>query len=217
MQHNPKHYYHHNEFDVQNLELDVTISGLLRDDILDDDGSLSCRVTFCRMVNNCADNVERLQEQVAKSVDLSLWTDMEELLKDPKYKDVEIKTKDGKTLTAHKLILQARVPMFRAMFETDMQEKRSGVVETPEIGSHAMEVILHYIYTGKLHPNWSKNVEEVSELLRAAEQYECDGLVQYCNHLLITLCTEQNAKHLLEIAKLHELNHAEEDICKYLK
>lgn len=145
----------------------------------------------------------------------ALWTDMENLLKDPKYADVQIKTKDGVILTAHKLILSVRVPMFHAMFETDMQEKSSGVVETPEIGSRAMNIILHYIYTGKLHPDWKD--ADMRELLNGADQYGLDGLIQYCNHLLITLCNDQNAKYLLEVAKLHELNHAEEDICKYIK
>lgn len=70
VQHNPlTHSHHHNEFDVQNHEIDLTVGALLRDDILGDDDTLTCRVTFCRMVNKCPHNVERLQEQVAKTVD----------------------------------------------------------------------------------------------------------------------------------------------------
>lgn len=214
--HNPlTHSHYHNEFDVQNHELDLTIGGLLRDDILGDDDSLTCRVTFTRMVNKCPHDVDRLQDQVAKTVDKVLWNDMAELLKDPKDADVKIKTRDGVIITAHKLILSARVPMFRAMFETDMAEKSSGVVETPEIGSDAMNIILHYIYTGKLHENWKS--ADMTELLNGADQYGLDGLIQYCNHLLITLANDQNAKYLLEVAKLHELNHAEEDLSKYIK
>ena len=49
--------------------------------------------------------------------------------------DLEMKMNDGETLTAHKSILAARSPVFRAMLTTRMKEAATNSVEIPDFCS----------------------------------------------------------------------------------
>lgn len=107
--------------------------------------------------------------------------------------------------------------MFRAMFNTDMLESKTGRVKTPEISSGAMRIILHFIYTGKLHLNWRTWRGVVNEVLSGAKQYGLEGLVKYYDKLLVTLCNDTDVESLLEIARLYELKGAIKDLENWKK
>ena len=48
----------------------------------------------------------------------------------------------------HKNILASRSPVFAAMFEHDLKEKRENRVEIADIDSDVFKELLNYIYTG---------------------------------------------------------------------
>ncbi len=110
------------------------------------------------------------------------------------------------------ILFVVRAPMFRAMFNTEMLESKTGRVKTPQISKAAMEVLLYFIYTGKLHLNWRNWKGVASEVLSGAKQYGLEGLVNYYDKLLITLCSDTDLESLLEIAKLYELKQATQDL-----
>ena len=53
------------------------------------------------------------------------------------------------TFDCHEFVLSARSPVFRAMFQHDMAEKQSKVVEIQTLHSDVVAEMLQYIYTGK--------------------------------------------------------------------
>lgn len=230
--------------EMHNSFLEMQKEELFEGDKLGENDTLTVRLTFTKLAVDILEipNEKLLQDQVAKIESAALSLDMEQLLVDPKDADVEIETSDGTVFQAHKLVLQCmhlktnvrtchlefsktklfilylvRAPMFRAMFNTDMLEAKTGRVTTPQLSSASMRIILHFIYTGKLHLNWRNWRAVVNEVLSGAKQYGLEGLLNYYDKLLITLCTDTDVECLLEIAKLYELKQATQDLKNWKK
>ena len=55
----------------------------------------------------------------------------------------------GQDFPAHRCVLSAASPYFRAMFTSELKEKESDLVELKEMKSSTISDVLHYIYTGE--------------------------------------------------------------------
>lgn len=75
--------------------------------------------------------------------------------------DVTILTKDDKEVKAHQCILSAHSSVFRAMFSTEMAEKKVGIVEMTDIGSEGLNIFLEFCYTGEIAESWGDFFEDV--------------------------------------------------------
>jgi len=147
--------------------------------------------------------------KATKSVREYLPTDLKALEGDETSMDVRFETMDGSILRAHKILLMARSPVFKAMFGTDMKEGLSGFVNAGDMSSKGMSVVLHYIYTGQLHEDWE---EVAAEVIYGAEKYGLKGLLEYCDKMLVTICNEDNSERLCKLAQLYSLKNAESEI-----
>ena len=115
------------------------------------------------------------------------------------FADVTI-TCDGKKFRAHKLILASQSPVFKKMFEIDMRERRSGVIEVPDITPAVMSDLLAYLYTGT-----APHVDTLArELLNVANKYELPRLLSICETTLASKITVRCILEMLILAELHE-------------
>ena len=80
--------------------------------------------------------------------------------------DVSLILADGKHFKGHKAILAARSPVFGAMFEHEMEERKNGRVQILDVESDVFKEMLQFIYTGKT----TKLKEMAPELLAAADK-----------------------------------------------
>ena len=80
--------------------------------------------------------------------------------------DVSLTLADKTDFKAHKAILAARSPVFRAMFEHEMEERKNGRVQISDVESDVFKEMLQFVYTGKT----SKLEEMAPELLAAADK-----------------------------------------------
>lgn len=72
----------------------------------------------------------------------------------------------GKEFFAHKAILAARSPVFAAMFEHEMEEKKQNRVEITDMDPEVLKEMLKFIYTGK-----APSIDKLdSDLLAAADK-----------------------------------------------
>lgn len=55
---------------------------------------------------------------------------------------------DGKSIQAHKIILAAHSPIFKAMFCVDIKEEKEGTGVVDDIEADAFEERLRFMYTG---------------------------------------------------------------------
>ena len=117
--------------------------------------------------------------------------------------DVQIKCED-QTFDAHQLILSARSPVFRAMFQAEMKEKDSRQVVIRDLKESVIPEMLKYIYTGTCCVNDEKpDMEVVSALLGAADKYQMDVLKEMCENVLSSTLLIENALELLSLGDMH--------------
>jgi len=126
-------------------------------------------------------------------------SDLRRLLEDGTGSDVKLVSSDG-SVSAHRIILAMRSPVFRAMLSTEMAEARSGEIVFHDIDSSSLRNFLHYLYCGTLADGI--NDGELWVLMRLGHQYEVLPLVEECSaRLQKELTTDTAATMLLEADK----------------
>lgn len=124
----------------------------------------------------------------------------------PDYSDIKLQI-EGKTIPGHKIILAARSEYFRALLFGGMRESTQDVIPL-EVGSlPAFELLLKYIYSGRMNLAQLKE-EQILEILGLAHQYGfCElessvseflkGILNICN-----VCLIYNNAHLFQLDSL---------------
>ncbi|CAO2628114.1 Speckle-type POZ protein [Lemmus lemmus] len=105
----------------------------------------------------------------------------------------------GQEFQAHKAILAARSPVFRAMFKNDMEESRKNRIEIHDLEPQVFKTMVGFIYTGKA-PDLHSMADAV---LAAADKYGLERLKVMCERALCQDLSVENAAHTLFIADLH--------------
>ena len=155
---------------------------------------------------HCHANIaETLHEDLHKVPLDAIRKELHTLYKEEVLTDITIKC-GGQEFKAHKAVLASQSPVLRKMFEVDMKEKHTNVVEISDIDDPAvMSSLLAYIYTG----NASDLSQHVKELLNAANKYELPRLFSMC---------ESELKKKLQVSSVVEtLIWADLHNCKELK
>ncbi|CAL8122450.1 unnamed protein product [Orchesella dallaii] len=129
--------------------------------------------------------------------------------------DVIIELTNRKRFLVHKKILAGRSPVFLKMLSADMNEKRRGLVKVEDISAHTMELVLKFIYTGQLEEEWTTNPVTATELIYASEKYWLPALKEFCNKHLVRAATKTNCYKLMEVAQLHNLEQATDDLMAF--
>lgn len=100
-----------------------------------------------------------------KVPDCKLNEDLLGLFESQKFSDV-ILSVSGREYYAHKAILAARSPVFAAMFEHEMEEKKQNRVEITDMEHDVLKEMLKFIYSGKV----SLLEKMADDLLAAADK-----------------------------------------------
>jgi len=75
------------------------------------------------------------------------------LLEDSSTHDIVFKTSDGDSVGAHRLIVAAGSPVFRAMLYGNMRESSQKEIELPTTDTDTLNKLLKFMYTGKVNVN----------------------------------------------------------------
>lgn len=106
--------------------------------------------------------------------------------------------------------------MFSKLLGADMNDKTRGVMKVEDISANTMELILKHIYTGQLEEEWTTNPVTATELIYASEKYGLPALKEFCNKHLVKAATKNNCYKLMEVAQLHNLEKAADDLMSYV-
>ena len=120
---------------------------------------------------------------------------MKSMFEEEQFWDTEIKVGD-KTFKVHQVILASASEVFHKMFESDMQEKSSGIVEISDVDPAVMSDLLTYIYSGDA-PNLKTLAKE---LMIAADKYNLQDLICICMKQLETNLTSSNVAEISLLA-----------------
>ena len=77
-------------------------------------------------------------------------------------------------IKVNKFMLMARSPVFARMFQIDMIEKSTNIVEIPDVSPEVFKTVLSYIYTGQV--NKFLSLEETISMMITAGKYNLDHL-----------------------------------------
>ncbi|GFY68314.1 TD and POZ domain-containing protein 3 [Trichonephila inaurata madagascariensis] len=113
---------------------------------------------------------------------------------------MKLKTKT-RTFPAHKFILGARSPVFKAMFTNDMKERNSECVNIEDLDDDTVQRMLQYMYTATVPDlQW----DSACNLYTAANKYVILSLKSKCSSFLKDNLSTDNACDLLILSDMHQ-------------
>nr|XP_048281400.1 speckle-type POZ protein-like [Myodes glareolus] len=130
----------------------------------------------------------------------TLVDDLGELWENPRFTDCCLVVA-GQEFQAHKAILAARSPVFRAMFKNDVEESKKNRIEIQDLEPQVFKIMMGFIYTGKA-PDLHSMADAV---LAAADKYGLERLKVMCERALCRDLSVENAAHTLFVADLHSV------------
>ncbi|XP_071042904.1 speckle-type POZ protein-like A isoform X2 [Parasteatoda tepidariorum] len=141
----------------------------------------------------------------------NLSSDLKKILDQSYNTDVELSTGE-ENIKAHKIILQARSPVFQKMFEHDSSEAAKNTVDVSDINPSTMKKLVKFLYSGKME---KCNFDEVAQLYYAADKYEVMSLLEDCRAELLNYLDVNNASFLLFLANRHNDSVFQEKVVQF--
>ncbi|KAG8181574.1 hypothetical protein JTE90_017324 [Oedothorax gibbosus] len=114
--------------------------------------------------------------------------------------DVKLSSGD-ETLPAHWLILCARSDVFKAMFESDMTEKASGIVTIPNLEVEDLKRLVVFLYTDSLE---DLSIDSATSLYTVADLYQIEELKRKCANFLVCGISVANVCACLQFGDLYQ-------------
>ncbi|CAB3236975.1 unnamed protein product [Arctia plantaginis] len=166
-------------------------NGLLPEDKL----TIFCEVSVVADSINISGQSNVVQFKVPEC---RLSDDLGALFDNERFSDVTLAV-GGREFQAHKAILAARSPVFAAMFEHEMEERKRNRVDITDVDHEVLREMLRFIYTGRA-PNLDKMADD---LLAAADKYALERLKVMCEEALCLSLSVETAADTLILADLH--------------
>ncbi|XP_001948331.2 kelch-like protein 2 isoform X1 [Acyrthosiphon pisum] len=141
---------------------------------------------------------EQAKYEYIKSSYAGMFEVLQSLRQDEVFCDIKLKTDDKKIIFAHKVVLASASPYFHAMF-THFSERNHDVVVMKQLDSTALQVLVNFIYTGKI----VINEENVRDLLSAANLLQLQEVKEACCNFLQSQLCSTNCFSINAIADLH--------------
>lgn len=105
---------------------------------------------------------------------------------------------ESTTITAHRAILAASSPYFRAMFLSGFSEANEECIKLKDMAPQALEAVIDYFYTSYL----KIDVDTVEDILKVCVVLRLESLVDHCETFLRRNMTLSNCLGLHSLAKL---------------
>ncbi|XP_047052139.1 TD and POZ domain-containing protein 1-like [Lolium rigidum] len=114
----------------------------------------------------------------------------------------------GESISAHRLVLAAQSPVFKAQLYGPMAESKMTSIAIQDMEASTFKSMLHYMYHGSLpdagNAHVSSTLAEYQHLLVAADRYGLERLKKNCEDKLCANCiTIDSVVSLLELAEYH--------------
>ncbi|CAM0951036.1 unnamed protein product [Alopecurus aequalis] len=139
--------------------------------------------------------------------DLAMMSDKQE------FTDVSFDV-GGESFSAHRLVLAARSPVFKAELYGPMAESKMASITVKDMEASTFRSMLHYMYHGSLpaagREEVSSTMAQYQHLVEAADRYGLEGLKKICEE---KLCV--NGVKIDSVVSMLEL--AEDHVCPKLK
>lgn len=129
----------------------------------------------------------------------SLPDDLKGIYDDKCLTDVKLKTKT-KSFPAHKAVLCARSPVFKATLTNDMKEKINNVIHVDDLDDETVQQLLLFLYSDKVE---NQQWESAIKLYYASDKYAVEKLKLMCSSFLLASLSASTASEVLLLADRH--------------
>lgn len=132
--------------------------------------------------------------------------------------DVNILVEDAEgrpkvSLPAHRVILAASIPYFRAMFTSDMQECSKDEVKLRDVDELGLKAIMGFVYSGKLEIT-KTNAQGV---LSTASMLGLQSMVDACARFMVKHLSPSNCLGMRDFSAVYNLKELRSAADKYAK
>lgn len=121
---------------------------------------------------------------------------------------------ENREFRVHKAILATRSPVFASMFQHDMAEKNSGIVDILDCTAESFEVFLLYLYTGcaeTMSPN------NVFHLYYAADKYRVDDLKKECVEFIMSILSIETFCDTIALSLRHGESAMQKEATRFFR
>ncbi|XP_015173536.1 PREDICTED: TD and POZ domain-containing protein 1-like [Polistes dominula] len=140
-----------------------------------------------------------------------------------KFTDLELIV-ENKRYAVHKIIL-ARSPVFKAMFQHEMQEKYQNVVTITGVKPTIFEIILKFLYIGEIDDiqeinkfdNKDPTKWKLANILKAADMYQIDDMKAILGYVANKFINVNNVAYYLYIALEYNTNNLKHSCVTFIK
>lgn len=183
--------------------------GFLKDDVL----TICCKFAIIggTRIDTSGWSNNASREHILPVPECTLSNDIGSSFKDQNSGDTIIQV-DDKEFRVYKGILQARSPVFAAMFQHEMKELTKNRVIITDFEPGVVEEMLIYIYTGK-----APNLQAMAnDLLSIADKYNLERLKMMSADVLSRKLTSENAIDTLILAELYKVNELKTFVMNFI-
>lgn len=117
------------------------------------------------------------------------------------FTDLVIRTQD-QVIHAHKVILAAASPYFRAMLSVGLVEGQTQTLVLEDVSWDVLNTVIKFVYTGRA----SLTEHNVQEVLTLADYFQIHSLKKLCCYHLKTHLVSRTCLSVYEVAALHRCN-----------
>ncbi|OXA54820.1 RCC1 and BTB domain-containing protein 1 [Folsomia candida] len=122
---------------------------------------------------------------------------------------------EGKTISAHKLVLTARSEYFAKMFSNEWKEMKGSSIEIKDTRYEIFEALLFYIYCDKV--TFSKDeYENIFGLMMLADAHCAIKIRHECEQILMRNITTENAVFLIRNAASANASDLEMNVVRFI-
>ncbi|XP_035712018.1 RCC1 and BTB domain-containing protein 1 isoform X2 [Folsomia candida] len=122
---------------------------------------------------------------------------------------------EGKTITAHKLILKSRSDYFAKMFSNEWTETAGSKIEIKDTKFVTFEAFLFYLYHDKVTFSEYK-YESIFDLMKLADSYCATNIARDCEKILMRGINTENAFFLVRNAASANALNLEGKVLKFI-
>ena len=129
------------------------------------------------------------------------WQGFANMFDSDQFSDICIKTKEGKIIHAHKIVLCSRCPLFRAMFSHSFKESSQNTIKL-DYEHNVVKMLIQFLYSGSVEID-NASPENIMECLQLADQYTLETLKSLCGCILQDSLDIDNLVNVYKFAKYH--------------
>jgi len=126
--------------------------------------------------------------------------------------DVILKS-GGEDIRVHKSVLVARSPVFKAMFSTEMKEKKENEIDMTDATVIAIKEMKKFMYLGII----AEEFQETEELMKLADKYEIEDLRIECTQILLKSINNNNVFKLGILGEIYNSNELVRNCAEHIK